>query len=417
MNIPLAVLIAVLVLIAVRRIGSVPLRIWQIMTAGAVAVLLTGQITPHDAIAAINPDVMVFLFCTFVIGQALEESGFLAHQSYNVFKRARTMRSLLILWIAGTAVTSAILMNDTLAIVGTPVALLLARRHDVSPKPLLLALMFSVTIGSVPSPIGNPQNLLLALHASVRNPFMTFLAWLAVPTVVNLAVVYILVRVFHREEFHQEMLSHSQEPIRNRRLAFLANLSLRLLLLLVAFKLVAGIAGLPLQLRLTHIAVAAALPILVAAPGRFALLKGIDWPTLAFFASMFVLMQSVWNTGFLQNLVTLTNVPITSYEAIIGISIVVSQFISNVPLVALYQPLMESAGARIPELMALAAGSTIAGNMTIIGAASNVIVLQAAERRGWTGITWLDFVRIGAPLTILNAAIHLAWFHLVGLVG
>lgn len=414
MNISLAVLFAVLLLIVVRRIGTIPLRIWQVMAAGAVAVLVTGEISPLDAMTSIDPDVMVFLFCTFVIGYALEESGYLAHLSYNVFKRARTMRSLLAVLIAGSAVTSAFLMNDTLAIVGTPVALLLARRHEVSPKPLLLALMFSVTIGSVPSPIGNPQNLLLALHGSIQNPFITFLTWLALPTALNLALVYLLIRAFHQEEFHAEMLSHSQEPIRNRRLAFLAKLSLQLMLLLVTFKIVSGIAGIPVQLRLTHIAAAAALPILVAAPGRTAILKGIDWPTLAFFASMFVLMQSVWNSGFLQQLITLADIPITSYETIMAVSIVMSQLISNVPLVALYQPLLESAGALVPELMALAAGSTIAGNLTIMGAASNIIVLQAAERRGWSGMTWLDFLRVGVPLTVLNAAVHLAWFRLIG---
>ena len=51
-------------------------------------------------------------------------------------------------------------MNDTLAVIGTPLVLLLAKQHRMSPKVLLLALAFAVTIGSVVSPIGNPQNLL-----------------------------------------------------------------------------------------------------------------------------------------------------------------------------------------------------------------------------------------------------------------
>jgi Na+/H+ antiporter NhaD/arsenite permease-like protein len=54
-------------------------------------------------------------------------------------------------------------MNDTLAVIGTPVVLLLARKHKMSPTPLLLSLAFGITTGSVMSPIGNPQNLLIAL--------------------------------------------------------------------------------------------------------------------------------------------------------------------------------------------------------------------------------------------------------------
>jgi Na+/H+ antiporter NhaD/arsenite permease-like protein len=94
--------------------------------------------------------------------------------------------------------------------------------------------------------------------------------------------------------------------------------------------------------------------------------------------------------------------------------VVLSQLISNVPLVALYQPLLTEAGVLLPGLMALAAGSTIAGNLTILGAASNVIVVQGAEKRGVREITLAGFVKIGLPLTVVNAAIYWLYFALVG---
>jgi Na+/H+ antiporter NhaD/arsenite permease-like protein len=95
--------------------------------------------------------------------------------------------------------------------------------------------------------------------------------------------------------------------------------------------------------------------------------------------------------------------------AVLGISTVLSQLISNVPLVALYLPLLKHVAISTKELMALAAGSTIAGNLTILGAASNVIIIQNAEKRGAT-ITFVDFVRIGVPLTIVNLLIY--WLFL-----
>ena len=70
-------LIAVFLLIAVRQVGRFNLKIWQIMLGGALAVLITGQIAPLDALHAINPDVMLFLFGMFVVGEALVESGYL----------------------------------------------------------------------------------------------------------------------------------------------------------------------------------------------------------------------------------------------------------------------------------------------------------------------------------------------------
>ena len=411
MNLSVAILLLVFLLIAIRQIGGLRLQIWHIMTAGALMVLVTGEMTASDAFKAVDMDVMVFLFAMFVVGHALEESGYLSHLSYQYFKRARTLNTLLMMVIGGSALTSALLMNDTLAVIGTPVMLLLARKHLMPAKALLIALMFSVTIGSVMSPIGNPQNLLIAIDGNVQSPFVTFLAWLFIPTAVNLAFLYWFLKSRYRSDFHDAELKHSQEPIRDHEMAVLSKLSLQFLVLLVFVKIVMGILRIDAELRLTHIAVAASLPLLVGSSRRFLLVKNIDWATLVFFASMFVLMESVWNSGFFQSLLSRINTPLTSYHAILGVSVLLSQFISNVPLVALYQPILITSGVLTPGLMALAAGSTIAGNLTILGAASNVIVIQAAERREKVVISFVEFVRIGLPVTLVNTVVY--WLYLV----
>ena len=166
---------AVFLLTAVRQVGRLKLQIWQIMLAGALAVLLAGQISLPEALRAMNVDVLLFLIGMFVVGHAMEESGYLAHITYMFFRRAGSLSALVIMVLAGSGLLSALLMNDTLAVVGTPVMLLLARKHGMRATPLLLALAFGVTIGSVFSPIGNPQNLLIALHGGLANPFVEFL--------------------------------------------------------------------------------------------------------------------------------------------------------------------------------------------------------------------------------------------------
>jgi Na+/H+ antiporter NhaD/arsenite permease-like protein len=153
MNISVLTLAAVFILIAIRQVGNVRFQIWQIMILGAGAVLVTGQIALLDAFHAVNLDVMFFLFGMFIIGHALEESGYLAHAVYKYFKRAHSVDSLMLLIIFGFGFASAVLMNDTLAIIGTSVVLLIARKHEMPPKLLLLALAFSVTIGSVVFPM------------------------------------------------------------------------------------------------------------------------------------------------------------------------------------------------------------------------------------------------------------------------
>jgi Na+/H+ antiporter NhaD/arsenite permease-like protein len=62
---------------------------------------------------------------------------------------------------------------------------------------MLLTLAFAVTIGSAMSPIGNPQNVLIAINGNVTNSFVTFLRYLFVPTVVNLFLAFTLLRLFY----------------------------------------------------------------------------------------------------------------------------------------------------------------------------------------------------------------------------
>lgn len=158
---PAIIVLIVFTLIATRKIGKLRFQIWQVMLLGAVAVLVTGQISPLNALKAINVDVMFFLFGMFIIGEALEKSGYLGFLSNKLFRHAKTLDTLVILVLFGAGLLAALLMNDTLAIIGTPVAIALSRRAKVPTRILLLALAFAVTTGSVMSPIGNPQNLLV----------------------------------------------------------------------------------------------------------------------------------------------------------------------------------------------------------------------------------------------------------------
>ncbi len=232
----IVVLLIVFTLIAVRRVGNVYLQIWQVMLAGAIAVLFTRQISPDDAARAIDIDVMLFLFGVFVIGQALEESGYLSRLSYLLFRRAKSLDSLVLFTLLGMGMLAALLMNDTLAIIGTPVMLRLARRNGIPSKILLMALAFAVTIGSVMSPIGNPQNLLIALNGNVPSPFFTFPAFLLVPTVLNLFIAYFFLRLGYRKYFHGPLLSQAPGVIKDRNLARLAEVSLALLVTLILAK-------------------------------------------------------------------------------------------------------------------------------------------------------------------------------------
>lgn len=409
MNLSVFVLLGVLVLIVARKVGRVRVAIWQAMVAGALVVLAFGQISPAAALAAIDIEVMLFLFGMFVLGEALVESGYLYAVAYRWLSRVHTTDALVLTVVVASGLASALLMNDTLAIIATPLVLRLAQEHRIAARLLLLALAFGITTGSAMSPIGNPQNLLIAVRGRFETPFVDFLQALAVPTLINLLLCYLVLRILFRDEFHRIPLVHSPVAETDPALARLARAGLWLIIIGIALRIVIPAAGFTLQLPLSVVALLGAAPVVLLSPRRLSVLRAIDWSTLAFFAAMFVLMASVWSSGVLQHWLAVPGWNLDTLPTVLGVGVLLSQLISNVPLVALYLPVLQSHAAAPETLLALAAGSTIAGNLLILGAASNVIIVQRAERRGAT-LRFPDFARAGIPLTLLQTSVY--WLFL-----
>jgi len=406
MNISVIVLIGVFILFIFRKVHKYHFEMWQIMLIGAIAVLVTNQISFLDALRAINLDVMIFLFSMFVVAGAFEESNFINYLLYLAFRKIHSKKLTLLLLIFFFGILSQVLMNDTVAIIGAPLVLLLANKNNIKAKPLLFTLAFSVTIGSVASPIGNPQNLLIATYLNLKNPFFTFFKYLFLPTVINLFVLFAFILFLFREDFKNSGLMFPEESIHDLELANISKISLIMLLLGIIAKSILVIILPSFDFKLSYIGILAMLPVITLSKKRLKIVKHVDYHTLIFFASMFILMQSVWNSNFFQQLLKTYRIDIGSTEMIFIVSIVLSQFISNVPLVTLLLPMLSTSNVGFISYMALASASTIAGNFFILGAASNVIIFHNAEKRTKEVISAFEFSKIGIPLTIINSLIY-----------
>lgn len=415
MIIPLLIVAIVFIGIAVRRIGSLRFAIWQVMTIGAVLMILTSAITPQKAINAINWDVILFLFCMFVIGEAMHMSGYLFDMSYTLMKPAKNRSMFLLLFIVSTGFLSALLMNDTIAIIGTHFALYCAGKYHIPIKPLLLTLAFSVTTGSICSPLGNPQNFIIADALTNSNPFVQFGLYLLLPTCLLLFLVFLFINLFYNKEFHRKttlLLEPRSSERDNKRLKLITKASLALLIFGISLMIGSHVFGFTLRFSPGTIALTACLPILLFSDKRIAIAKKVDWLTLVFFASMFIVMRAVWDCGFFQSLIRDNAIAVDSIPVVMLLSVTISQIISNVPFVELYVPLLKSLNAPTVVYMALAAASTLAGNALILGAASNVIIIQQAEKHHAT-LTFTEFARIGIPLTIAQLLVLGGYFWLI----
>lgn len=412
---PLFILGFVVAAIAVREVGGRRVPIWIAMLVGASAMAVLGAVglidqSPREAAESIDLDVIGFLAGMFVVGHALELSGGVERLTSRAASMPGGVDGLVVGVLAGSGVAAAILLNDTIAVVGTPVVVGLARARGVRPRLLILALAFGITIGSVASPIGNPQNLLIALHGrtldggTLANPFATFLRWLLVPTLASLALGYGVLRVAFADDFRPGASVQVDPPETDRALNRLSCVAVAVLLVLIGTRVAASLTG-AVTLRLTVIAFVPAALLLALSPRRVSLARGIDVRTLLFFAGLFVVVAGVEASGVAADVATRLGSGVREPGTVLAASGALSQVVSNVPFVALYLHILGSDGASERALMALAAGSTLAGNLTILGAASNVIIVEHAERRFDVRVSFFEFLRAGIPLTLGSLAI------------
>ncbi len=292
MPLPIILLILVFLAVAIRKIGPWRLPIWLIMLTAAVITLLTGHISVTQAYHALSFNVLFYLFGVFVIGQALESSHYLEHVSLRIFSGAKSLNGLLCLIILIFGLSSALLMNDTIAIIGVPVIILLSSEHDFDAKPFLLALAYSVTLGSVFSPIGNPQNLLIASQG-MENPFVHFIAHLAIPTIINLGILYVFIKLFYGKQLKSAIYPKKSKKVLDKKLSRLSQLALGLMLLLILFKVALSVFHVSLQFHFSLIAIIACAPILLFSNQRLKIIKHLDWHTLLFFVGLFIFIESV----------------------------------------------------------------------------------------------------------------------------
>ncbi|MDE1764486.1 MAG: citrate transporter, partial [Thaumarchaeota archaeon] len=166
--IALVIFVIVYVLIVGRIRFKIP--IWVTMLIGASLMMGFQIIDVNSAIKAIQLDVIMFLFGMFSIVSALDRSGVLRYVSVRMLSKAKNLNSLLMMFVVGMGLLSAFLVNDIIALMGIPLVIYISKQVNVKPTVFLIALAFGVTVGSTMTPVGNPQNLLIALQSGISLP-------------------------------------------------------------------------------------------------------------------------------------------------------------------------------------------------------------------------------------------------------
>jgi Na+/H+ antiporter NhaD/arsenite permease-like protein len=410
--------------IARQLLGRGP-PVWAIFVAGGFVTVASGSLSPAgaEAVVAGSLPVLVFLLALFLFASALQEAGALDHVARWLVGRAPRPGQLPVVLFLGFGLASAFLLNDALVLVGVPVLLAVARRLRVPAWPLLLTLAYSVTVGSVLTPFGNPQNLLVAIDSGLASPVAVFLRYLLLPTVLSLGLGALYVGwAFRapladaaRDERAGEARSLPLLPASGWRERLLGHpvlilFPVTILVLITLDVTAAAVRGPPVPAWATAVAGASAL--LLLSPGRGRLVRTVNWEILLLFGGLFLVVGGAVQGGLISAGERLLPIPgptdhLAALATITTSSIVGAQLVSNVPWVAVQIPVLASAGygASTPVAwVALAGASTLAGNLTLLGAASNLILVDLAEKAG-IRIGLRTFARYGLPLAAISLAV------------
>ena len=394
--------------VALTRLPWVSLDRPVVAFVGAVAMVLSGGLSPEAAVATIDWDTLSLLLGMMLVIAGLQQDGYTQALARVSLGRASTPRQMLLVVVVVTGVASAFLVNDAVVLVFTPILVAECRSRGLNPVPFLLAEAMASNIGGVATITGNPQNMLVGLRSGVS--YAEFMARLLPVAVLSSVVLVLSVGWLYRKELRKPLEAAEPPeippgpPLRKGGAKVLPRPSVFVLALVVLGFLLTRWTGVDVPL----VALAGAgLVLAVGGHSPRELFARVDWVLLLFFASLFVVIGGLVQAGWLDPVIDAVPVSrdLAGIAFLHGVSLVLSQLVSNVPYTVLMLPVLEPQASDLLWL-SLASAATLAGNLTLIGAVANLIVAEQAKRDGVV-ITFGQFFRLGLPVTVLSLLISL----------
>lgn len=374
---------------------------------GSVAMVVFGVLTFEEAVYAVDYNTIALLLGMMIIISTLQIDGFFSLVAQKTIAYARTQFRLLVMIVAVTGISSAFLVNDAVVLLFTPVIIAICTSSKLNPVPYLIAEILSSNAGSVMTITGNPQNMLIGVNSGIS--YGNFMLALLPLSLLSMILIIFTIRLLYPAHFRNRTpivyegngFNYSWQSMRFSVPVFLA------VVVLFFFSHV-------LNLSIPLIALIGGSLVLIFGrikPSR--VIKEVDWVLLLFFAALFIVVKGVEKAGLFEGLLQndLLKEDAGGIGAVHGLSLLMSQIVSNVPYTVLMLPLMKNANSEILWL-SLASASTLAGNATIIGAMANLIVIESAKTQG-VHIRFFEFLKAGLVVTLITLGFSMLYFWML----
>ncbi len=429
------VISGLILLVAYIFIASEKIQKSVVALAGAALTMLLGLIpfeTHFDyttktlvkgVFAHIDFQVILLLIGMMIIVHISSRSGVFKWLALELLHLTKGHpKTVLFSLAAFTAIASAFLDNVTTVVLMMPITFVIAKEFDTDPVPFLITEVLASNIGGTATLIGDPPNIIIGTRAGLS--FMDFIKELTpIVTIIFLISVSILIWIFRKGLKATPETMHRIATIDNSKTISDKNLMIRsvatILLVILGF----------ITHDMTHIpafvfAVSGASFLLLFEKPK-EIYRDVEWLTIFFFVGLFIIIGGFEANGGIKfladGMMTLTHGSLNAATYIIlWASGLLSGIIDNIPYTATMAPLIEElinpanpnsiTGHTHALWWALSLGACLGGNLTLIGAAANVLVSETAASKGYK-IPFLRFMKYGALVTFISLTLSSAYLY------
>lgn len=392
----------------------------SIALLGAFAMLIFHIQAQEAAIEHIDFNTIGLLIGMMVIVTIMKKSGIFEYMAIKAAKLAKgDPWKIVVFFCIITALASALLDNVTTIMLIVPVTLVITDALGLNPIPFLFPEVLIANIGGTATLIGDPPNIMIGSAANLG--FMDFIINLAPVVVVIFIVTMFLLKIIYKNAYACEEGKKKFVLTMDEHLAIRDKVLLKKSLFVLAGVVVGFLLHQYLHYESATIAMfGAAVLLVISKVDPEDVFLEIEWPTIFFFAALFILVGVMEEVGVIEflamKLIDLTaGNPLVTVMLILWGSAIASAFLDNIPFVATMIPLIKSivliTGMNaMPLWWALSLGACLGGNGTIVGASANVIVSGMLEKHGHK-IGFVQFMKVAFPLMLVSIVISSIYLY------
>jgi len=399
------------VVITGRRLNFLKIGRPAGVMVGVVLMVLSKTIKANEAYKLVNWDTILLLLGMMIVIEHLAEANFFEIIASKINKKNYNQKKLMFITVFGLGFLAGFLVNDIVCIFFTPIMILMIKKREIPPLPFLLALATSTNIGGAISFTGNPQNMIIGTMSNI--PYFKFFILMLPIGITCLYVNYLLLMKMYKNSLVKEIINIDNpenivKGVLLRRSVFIT------ILIIIGFFIFNNIAWVAFT--------GATLLLVLARRDEGDILRKVDWNLLLFFTGLFIVIGGLHQSGFtdktINYLINILDKNIISMWILGGFTVIGSNLFANVPYVLVISESIKALDNSETMWFVLAFTSTIAGNLTIIGAIANIIVVERA--REIYEISFKDFFKFGLPSTLLSFVIgmvFLSMYHFFNIIN